>query len=147
MRPKDLAHLSAFRGLNKGELRNSGEAILAALKRASESEGIAVPKMPRPDIPTIEEAQTLDLLRCYVGILADRHRIAAKHLMTAQQLLPLLRGCPDSAEALVKLGILGEDACRLIGGEIIAMIQGQRGLSIHGTQIQISNLSDEDGKL
>jgi ribonuclease D len=139
VRPKDMAHLSAFRGLNKGELKNSGEAILGALKRASESEGVVVPKMPKPEIPTVEEAQALELLRCYVGILADRHRIAAKHLMTVPQLLPLLRGHPKTQEDLVKLGVLGADASRLIGDEIIAMIEGRRALSIIGTQIHVTS--------
>ena len=137
VRPKDMAHLGAFRGLNKGELKNSGEAILAALKRASESSEVSMPKMPKPDIPTTEESQVLDLLRCYVGILADKHRIAAKHLMTAHQLLPLLRQKPKSREDLVKSGVLGEDASRLIGDEIIAMIQGKRALAIDGTQIRV----------
>ena len=139
VRPKDMAHLGAFRGLNKGELKNSGEAILAALKRASESTEVSMPKMPRPDIPTTEESQVLDLLRCYVGILADKHRIAAKHLMTAQQLLPLLRQRPTSREDLVKTGVLGEDASQLIGDEIVAMIQGKRLLAIDGTQIRVVN--------
>jgi ribonuclease D len=148
VRPKDMAHLSAFRGLNKGELKNSGEAILAALKRASEAEGVSVPKVPKPDIPTIEEAQVLDLLRCYVGILADKHRIAAKHLMTAAQLLPLLRSPVKDRADLVKAGLLSEEASRLIGDEIIAMLQGKRALSIHGTQIKVgptepSTLVDE----
>ncbi|MGZ3709084.1 MAG: ribonuclease D, partial [Bdellovibrionota bacterium] len=85
VRPKDMEHLSAFRGLNKGELKNSGEAILSALRRASETEGPSLPRMPKPMIPNTEESQVLDLLKCYLGILADRHRIAAKHLLTAQQ--------------------------------------------------------------
>jgi ribonuclease D len=139
VRPKDMAHLSAFRGLNKGELKNSGEAILAALKRASEVSEVAMPKQPRPDIPTADESQVLDLLRCYVGILADKHRIAAKHLMTAQQLLPLLRKRPESPEDLVKAGILGEEASRLIGTEIIAMVRGERALAIRGKQIEVLN--------
>jgi len=104
-----------------------------------------MPKMPRPDIPTAEESQVLDLLRCYVGILADKHRIAAKHLMTAQQLLPLLRHAPKSREDLVKTGVLGEDASRLIGDEIVAMIHGKRALAIQGTQIQVVQQNGQIG--
>lgn len=137
VRPKDMAHLSAFRGLNKGELKNSGEAILAALKRASEGSEVSMPKMPKPDIPSPDESQVLDVLRCYVGILADQHRIAAKHLMTAPQLLPLLRNRPESPMDLVKAGILGEDASRLIGEEIIAMVKGERALVIRGKTIEV----------
>ncbi len=143
VRPKDMEHLGAFRGLNKGELKNSGEAILKALKRASEADDIVMPKLPKPEIPSAEEGQVLDLLRCFVGILADQHRIAAKHLMTAAQLLPLLRNKVETREDLVKAGILGEDASRLIGDEILAMVRGQRALSIQGTQIKIEPRTTE----
>lgn len=137
VRPKDMAHLSAFRGLNKGELKNSGEAILAALKRASEAAEVSMPKLPKSDIPSSDESQVLDLLRCYVGILADQHRIAVKHLMTASQLLPLLRNRPESSADLVSAGLLSDEASRLIGAEIIAMIKGERALAIRGKNIEI----------
>ncbi len=141
VRPKDVAHLGAFRGLNKGELKNSGEAILGALRRAAEtSVELDIPRMPKPDIPSPEESQALDLLRCYVGILADSHRIAAKHLMTAAQLLPLLRARIETPGDLVAAGILGEDAARLIGDELIAMIRGRRALAVQGTKIRVMNV-------
>ena len=57
--------------------------------------------------------------------------------MTAPQLLPLLRNQPQSREDLVKAGILSDDASRLIGDEIIAMIGGKRALAIQGTQIKV----------
>jgi ribonuclease D len=141
VKPKDLAHLSAFRGLNKGELRNSGEAILAALRRAADSHEVTLPKGPRPDIPTAAESQVLELLRCYVGILADRHRIALKHLVTASQLLPLLRSKATRPEDLAAEGLLDEGAARLIGAEVLAVLQGKRALSIEGNRVKIVELS------
>ncbi len=155
VRPKDMAHLSAFRGLNKGELKNSGEQILNALKTAAESG--EVPARPgeekderrgrgRVDIPTTEESQVLDLIKCYVGMLADRHRIAAKHLMTSAQLLPLLRADIRVPEDFVKAGVLGKDAARLIGEELIAFIHGQRALSVEGNRIKVVE-TPNSGKL
>ena len=143
VRPKDIAHLSAFRGLNKGELKNSGEAILMALKRGSESDGVTVPKLPKALIPSQEESQVLELLRCYVGILADRHKVAAKHLMTTPKLLLLLRSGAEKPEDLSQLGILSDEASRLIGEELIAMIRGRRALLIQGSQIEIINTLDK----
>jgi ribonuclease D len=138
VRPKDLAHLSTFRGLNKGELKNSGEAILAALQKGlPEGEEVSLPKSPKPMIPSQEESQVLDLLKCFVGILADRHKIAAKHLMTTAQLLPLLRSRISRPEELSQTGILSEEAAMLIGEELIAMIQGKRALVVRGNQIEI----------
>ena len=135
VRPKDIEHLSSFRGLNKGELKNSGDAILTALRRA-ETADVTAPTRERIEPPTSEEAQTLDLIKCYVGILADRHRIAAKHLMTTAQLLPLLRNPISSPEDLVRFGILNEEASRLIGKELIEFIQGKRGLRIQSARIK-----------
>src|SRR5262249_24303451 len=92
VRPKDIEHLSAFRGLNKGEIKASGDGILKALAKAAEAApSVELPKFERMEAPTAEESQVMDLLKCYIGILADRHRIAAKHLSTVSQMLPLLR--------------------------------------------------------
>ncbi|MDR3608612.1 MAG: HRDC domain-containing protein [Oligoflexia bacterium] len=131
VRPKDIEHLSSFRGLNKGELAKSGQAILEALARgAKAAETVVPPRAERLEAPSLEESQVLDLVKCYVGILADRHRIAAKHLMTTSQLLALLRHKIEAPQDLVKHEILSEDAARLIGAELIAFLAGKRGLFI-----------------
>ena len=147
VRPKDIAHLSAFRGLNKGELKNSGEAILTALQRASESAPISAPKNPRTEMATGEESQAVELLKCYVGILADRQQVAIKHLMNAAQLLPLLRSQVTTVEDFVTQGVLSESSARLIGPEVLAMLQGKRALSLdsgdgkNGSRVKIVELS------
>ncbi len=143
VRPKDMEHLSAFRGLNKGELKNSGEAILEAIRRASEVQDIKIPRMPRPDIPSSSEAQVLDLLKCYIGMLADEHRIAAKHLVVSAQLLPLLRSKARDGADLAREGLLSEGAARLIGDEVVAFLRGRRALSVNGTQVKIVKLGEE----
>jgi ribonuclease D len=141
VRPKDMQHLSAFRGLNKGELKHSGEAILAALQKAAEDPATLPPSSgSRGEMPSTEEAQVLDLLKCYVGILADRHRIAAKHISTAGQLLPLLREKLDTPEQLVKAGLLTREAAMLVGEELIAFVRGKRALLVEGTQIRVREL-------
>ncbi len=134
VRPKDLDHLSSFRGLNKGELKNSGETILTALRRA-ETADVSAPTRERVEPPSAEESQVLDLIKCYVGILADRHRIAAKHLMTTAQLLPLLRNPISAPEDLVRFSILTDEAARLIGSELIEFIHGKRALFIQKARI------------
>ena len=137
VRPKDVAHLSTFRGLNKGELKNSGEFILQAIKRAAEIDRVELPKTPRLPSPTPEENQVIDLLRCFVGLLADRHDIAAKHLTTVGQLLPLLRNKIEEPQDLVKHGILSEHAAQLIGEELIAFIKGKRAMSVASNRVRI----------
>ncbi len=141
VRPKDIEHLSAFRGLNKGEMKASGEKILEALRRAADRKDVDIPKSNRPDHPNSEEAQVLDLLKTYVGILADREKIALKHLITVAQLLPILRGKFTDPEELVQKGILTAEAARLVGGEILALLNGKRAISVQGSKVKIVEIS------
>jgi ribonuclease D len=143
VRPKDIAHLSSFRGLNKGELKNSGEAILAALRQGSEGSDQPVPQFKKPNLPTEDELQALEVLRCFLGILADRHKIAAKHLMTAAKLLPLLRTNVESPQEWVLQGVLSAEAVELIGDELVAMIQGKRSLLIKNRRVEVMNISTD----
>jgi len=137
VRPKDIDHLATFRGLNKGEIKASGERILEALRRASSETDLSLPKSPRPDHPSTEESQVLDLIKTYLGILADREKIAVKHLMTVSQLMPLLRQKFETPEDLVSQGLLSPGAANLIGGEIIAILRGKRALSVDGRKVRI----------
>jgi len=137
VRPKDLAHLSTFRGLNKGELKNSGEAIIRAASEGIEEEGLVVHKPSKPPVPSQDESQVLELLACFINILADRHKIAAKHLMASAKLLPLLRSKITTHEELIAAGILSEEAARLIGHELLETLNGKRALWIKDNRIQI----------
>ncbi len=137
VRPKDIDHLSTFRGLNKGELKNNGEAILSALRRAAEVDEKALPRIPKSETPSASEGRVLDLLRCYVGILADEHQIAVRHLMPGNHHLALLRSKQERSEELVEKGILSEGAARLIGNEVIAFLKGERALSVEKGRIRI----------
>ncbi|MCM2323462.1 MAG: HRDC domain-containing protein [Oligoflexia bacterium] len=145
VRPKDLEHLAAFRGLNKGELKNSGEAILAALREQPEEGERAPGKTSRLEMPSADEVQSLELLRCFIGILADEHRIASKHLLSTGQLLPLLRSKAGTPDELVRQGLLGQEAAQLIGEELIAFMQGKRALSLQGGRIRIAKLEQQIG--
>jgi len=132
VRPKDMEHLSAFRGLNKGELKNSGESLLEALRKAEETGPAATPpRGPRQENPSQGELQVLDLLKCFVGILADQHRIAVRHIATTHQLLDLVRQARvESAQEWVSRGVLSPFAADLVGQEMLSFLQGNRALSV-----------------
>ena len=137
VRPQEMSHLSAFRGLNKGELKHSGEAILEAIRRSRETEEVSLPKIIKSAVASPEEAQAMDLVKCFVGVLADQHKIAAKHLLTTSKLLLLLRTPLEKSDDLVKAGILGAEAATLIGDELISMMKGKRALRIQNGELQI----------
>lgn len=144
VRPKDLEHLSSFRGLNKGELKNSGEAILKAISAGNEEEGLVTAKPSKPPIPTQDESQVLELLACFINILADKHKIAAKHLLATAKLLPLLRSRIKVPEELIHEGILSEESAQLIGNEMIEMLNGKRALWIKDNRIQILKMDKQE---
>jgi ribonuclease D len=144
VRPKDLGHLGAFRGLNKGEIQKQGQVLLDAIRKGEEEAPRldALEKGKRPDIPDAEEAQVLSLLQCYVGILADEHQLASRHLMTSAQLLPLFRSKGATVEDWVKSKLLSEEAAALVGSEIHAFLAGKRALTITGSRIKVVTVSN-----
>ena len=143
VRPKDLAHLSSFRGLNKGEIKNHGHKILEILKLSSDSpEDTEMPRAHKAPSPNQDESQAIDLLRCYLNILADEHKISAKHLLSSDRLLTLLRNEVKNCDDLIRLGVLTSESSKLIGEELIAMLHGRRALSLKGTRISTSTLKE-----
>lgn len=140
VRPKDLDHLATFRGLNKGEIKTSGEKILEALRKASESDLPELPKSTRHHSPSTEESQTLDLIKTYVGILADREKIAIKHLMASHQFLPLLKQKFVTVEDLISAQVMSDGAAKLIGAEVVALLKGERALSVVNGHVKIVSL-------
>ncbi len=143
VRPKDASHLSAFRGLGKGELKHSSEAILGAIQRGV-AQGAAedAPERVRADIPNDEEKRLIDLLQCYIGLLADQHQIAVKYVATSSQLLPLLRARQQTVDQWVSSGLMTDGAARLVGDEIHSFLDGKRALSIGPKRVQVIAVSE-----
>jgi ribonuclease D len=145
IRPADAAHLSAFRGLNKGEIKRGSERLLGVIaahaRTALDGPGPGA-RPPTGPPPTQEEDQAVSLLRCFIGILADRRRIAARHIATADQLLPILRSRAKEARELSDRGLLSRGAADLAGKEILEFISGKHGLAIADGRIRVIEPSD-----
>jgi hypothetical protein len=56
------------------------------------------------------------------------------------QLLPLLRDKSSTPDEWVAKKLLSAEAARLVGGELHALLQGKRALSIDGRKIKIVEL-------
>jgi ribonuclease D len=144
-RPQTLRHLEAFRGLKKGELKKSGEHILQAIQKGLQSSLPVELSRSQVTSPTPEESKMMDLLRYYMGFLAEKHQIAAKHLFQAPSLLSLIRSDIQKEEELVELGILTADAARLVGKELMAMLRGEVALGIGGRVVRVMYRDEFDG--
>ncbi|MEW6238562.1 MAG: HRDC domain-containing protein [Candidatus Omnitrophota bacterium] len=140
VRPKDLEHLKAFRGLSKNEINRRGEEILKIIDNAEKSQGVVMPDFQHPTPPSLSESRAVELLRCYVGILAASHKIASAHLVDPGFYLDILRQAPKTMEDLVKNRFLTPYGAKLIGDEIIAFLQGQRALAVQNSALQVIKL-------
>ena len=133
VKPKDVAHLSTFRGLNKGEIQKSGQQIIEIVREARETDESALPELvrgARSEIPTPGESQAMDLLKCYVGILADQHDMASRHILTSAQLVPLLRAADQTVEQWVEAGLVSPHVARIMGEDLRTFLRGEKGLTI-----------------
>lgn len=128
VRPRTMKHLLSFRGINKGELKKSGEEILRILSKTYENQ--KVPRVKRISSPSSAESQALDILKCYFGILAVQKQIAVRYLAHSKDCLPLLRGNPKTLEELSDGKYLNPRAVQLIGEDILKFLNGEVGLSV-----------------
>lgn len=103
IKPTTSEQLQGFRGLSKGEAKPPhSERILNAVKRGQENKEEIPPEIKRRSYlqPSGEENLGLDLLRVCITLLSNEFHIAPKHIVTPQNLLPLLRLNPKSLEEL-----------------------------------------------
>jgi ribonuclease D len=138
VRPKDMEHLSAFRGLNKGEFKASGEAILEAINRAAKAQDSELPEVPRPPVPEANESRAIELMNCFVKILAEDLEISARYLISNEDLLWLLREKFNSVDDLVRQEILTDGAARMIGEDLLEIVRGNRVLAIKDGRVAIN---------
>lgn len=142
VKPKDRKHLNAFRGLNKGEVKKNGDKILQAIQKGMDhAKSIQLPKVKSKETPSLSEQRMVELLRCYLSILADQHEIALKQLISSDQYLILIRSPASSVEELVRAGALERHAASLVGEEILGFLQGKTALSLGPQAIHTHSLS------
>ncbi len=130
VKPRDPEHLQSFRGLNRGEAKQKGQLILNAIQRGLEQKGDHPPQAPRANPVTGEEQRAVDLLKAYVGILADENKVASARLLTVADCLALLRSKVESPQEWVKKGILPASAVDLIGQDLFDFLSGKKAISL-----------------
>ncbi len=137
VRPKDIDHLKTFRGLNKREINDDGGEILKIIAEGEQNTGLTMPVSNQPNPPSTSEARAIELLRCYIGILSNQHKISSSNLVDPNYYLRILRSHPQTPEDLVKKAFLTPHAAKLIGDEIIALLHGKRALSLSQGEVKV----------
>ncbi len=131
-RPATPEELSNFRGLGSRMRDYGAESLLKAIRR-----GAAVPpekriQPPRRIEPDSEESPALAVLKCFVGLLAGEHQVPVRYLIDSDAYVRLLRGRFKTTAELRKSGLLPPHALDWLGEEIIAFLNGKRGLKLTG---------------
>lgn len=138
VKPKDLSHLAAFRGLNKGELKSQGKEILEAIRLGKENP-VAPPKKGSADLsPTFEEGITIEFIKAYLNLLASREKVSVRVLLNVSQILPILRADYETPEELVEKGLMTEEVSKLIGKDLVDFLKGRKSLKMKENQIDIA---------
>lgn len=137
VRPTDIDHLKTFRGLSKRELSKYGEQILEAIERGEQSTEELHISSKRSSPAKPEEAKAIELLRCFIGVLALKHNIALTFLINSNHYLPLLRRHPQTVDELIERELLSPNAAKLVGQDIIDFLHGRRSLAIENSSIEI----------
>ncbi len=140
-RPTTLDQLGKFRGINSGEIQRQGKNLLDIIKTHVDKSNEDLPQAPRPSIPNGQQARVIDLLGTYLRLLSEQYEIAARHLLTSQELRKIVLEKLHDPKQWVEEGLCSRRVADLIGPELAAMLEGKRALSIEQGRINIEKLS------
>jgi ribonuclease D len=142
-RPTTPDELSNFRGLGSRMRDFGADGLLKAIRRGM---AVAPEKRvhpPRRTEPDSEESPALAVLKCFVGLLAGEQQVPVRYLIDSDAYVRLLRGRFRSVSELRKSGLLSPHAVDLLGDEIIAFLEGKRGLKLTGGKAVRYQLDEE----
>jgi ribonuclease D len=135
-RPKSIEELKQFRGLNGREVDRSGKDILEAIRIGREKPPATVEKK-RFGPWSEKDDHVLDLVGSYVAMLASKHEIATRFLMSSHTSHLLIRHINDDVAKWVEVGLLSEGGARLIGKDLEEFVRGKKALAVRGGQVEV----------
>lgn len=134
--PKKVEELSHFRGLKVKPDSHAASELLEAIEHALAIPDEELIKPPRRLEPQLHEGPALNVLRCFVNLLAYEQGVAARFLANGDTLLKLLRGRFQHAEELKNSALLPAAVVDHVGDELVAILNGQLGLRLEQGQVQ-----------
>ncbi len=139
-RPRSLAQLEKFRGLNRGEISRQGKQLLHIIECFANQPENEWPRLPDITKPTASQSRVVDLLGTYLRTLSEELRIAPRQLLTARELRIIVADNLLNPEDWVRRGLCREPVAKLVGPELTAMLKGQRALAIETDRLKIMKL-------
>lgn len=136
-RPTTREQLADFRGL--GGIKNSDgvKRILGAIRKGIDQPADDYEPAKRKPTTTATEAAALVVLKCFLNTLAADNQIPVRLLVDSDRMVELLRGEFKNVETLRRSAILDPRAVDLVGEDLVAILNGRRGLRIvNGAPVQ-----------
>ncbi len=135
IKPTTAEQLQGFRGLSKGEARGSNaERLLAAVQKGINSQDEVPHEVKRKNTlqASGQENLAMDLLRVCLTLLSDEFKIASKHIVQPQNLLPLLRLKPKDLAELESSNLVSHQLGELGIQKLFSFLTGETGLKLEG---------------
>ena len=129
-RPTKASQLADFRGLGTSNRPSGSRRVLRAIRAglASKPDGYRRPQRHRGATPV--ESAAMVVLRCFLNALAAENLIPPKRLADDSKMLALLRGRFEDLDSLRESGVLEPRVVELVGKELVAILNGRRGLCL-----------------
>ncbi len=125
-RPKNIEHLSTFRGLSRRSLKQCGEHLIKIILKAQ-----AIPEEKLPSIPqsrhfSSKEQHAIELLNSFLKVLAHELHISPRYLIKSEALPMIFSERFASPKDLLTHGVLSQGVYELIGEDFFSFLQGKR---------------------
>lgn len=123
--PRDERSLARCRGLPKGFAQSrAGQELLAVVKTAAEQPASAAPTPAPRRQPDPEMLPTVELLRVLLKRAAETHGVAQRLIANAEDMEAIAAGRDAAALTGWRRKVFGEDAERLVNGELALSVSG-----------------------
>lgn len=129
-RPTSAKALADFRGLGISKRPHGAARVLRAIRRGLRTPPKGYERPPRRKSPTPKESAALVVLRCFVNALAADKGVPVRLLMDSNHMVDLLRGRFKNTKSLRDSRILDPRVVDLVGDDLVAILNGQRGLRL-----------------
>ena len=129
-RPTSAKQLADFRGLGISKRPRGAARVLRAIRRGLKAPTSGYVRPPRRKSPTPKESAALVVLRCFLNALAADNGVPVRLLVGNDHMVELLRGRFKNTDSLRDSGILDPRVVDLVGEDLVAILNGERGLRL-----------------
>ena len=131
-RPKTLEQMETFRGLSKHILRD--KAVVCGLLQVEKTQA---PRATHVRPASEDEQLALEFLKCGMQLLAMKHSIGARHLISSDKLLAFVRAHLTTLEEVVREGFLSQESATIIGQDLLNLYLGHSTLGLRNKKLEV----------